>query len=431
MPAGSTALFDSEGRPQELERTLGAALATSYHSVLRWSRQHVLYTPETVRQVLRQADTGNFGPAQEMYAAMLAYDAHAGSVADTRVNQVTSVPITIDPADESPEAEATADYCRDMLANLVGWPDAVEQLVLGRITGFKALEIEWYKEEGSAIPVALHYTIPKDWRWSAGTGSMAGLLYVDYRGAWRQAEQHKFMISSPGMQHISQRGVMRRLCGLNALKWVAMFAWASFVELFGVPRTITQVPDAWLRDENDERVKNLLLGLQELSSEAFAVISKEIEITMQSGSSTGEGKPQEKFLDWLNGEISKCVLGQTLTTETKGTTGTYSTAQIHERVKHDVGQADINYVKKVLKRDLLEPAVLYAFGPEWPVPIPSGALIDPTEQQEKIENLNMALDRDVPVSTEYVYLTYGIPRPTDDDELFNPTAQPTPEEQST
>ena len=44
--------------------------------------------------------------------------------------------------------------------------------------------------------------------------------------------------------------------------------------------------------------------------------------------------------EFCNREMSKAVLGQTLTTDTAGATGTYSTGRVHAQVRRDLVQAD-------------------------------------------------------------------------------------------
>ena len=56
------------------------------------------------------------------------------------------------------------------------------------------------------------------------------------------------------------------------------------------------------------------------------------------------------MIAFCNAEISKAILGQTLTTQTDGKTGTYAQAKVHQEVRKEILDADKKMVTAVMNR---------------------------------------------------------------------------------
>jgi phage gp29-like protein len=66
--------------------------------------------------------------------------------------------------------------------------------------------------------------------------------------------------------------------------------------------------------------------------------------------------------------MSKAWLGQTLTTDISGQSGSVAATQVHEGVRRDILADDIRKEARTIRRDFLGPVTRLRFGPDAPVP---------------------------------------------------------------
>ena len=111
------------------------------------------------------------------------------------------------------------------------------------------------------------------------------------------------------------------------LKRYAIKDWAVFAEIFGMPLRLGKYEPSASQSDKDA----LVMALKSLGTDAAGIISKatEIEFVEASQRLSGNANPYETLVNFCNREMSKAVLGQTLTTDTSGATGTYSAGKIH------------------------------------------------------------------------------------------------------
>jgi phage gp29-like protein len=76
---------------------------------------------------------------------------------------------------------------------------------------------------------------------------------------------------------------------------------------------------------------------------------------VEAASRSGGANPYQLMADFCNREMSKAVLGQTLTTDTSGSTGTYAAASVHAQVRRDLVEADAQALAVTLREQLLRP----------------------------------------------------------------------------
>lgn len=112
--------------------------------------------------------------------------------------------------------------------------------------------------------------------------------------------------------------------------------WAIFTEKYGMPWVVGKVPR---RTDETERAA-LLANLASMVQDAVAVINDDESIEIQeSGGKTASAQVYEKLVSAANREISKAVLGQTLSTELdKG--GSLAATKGHLEIREDLVDRD-------------------------------------------------------------------------------------------
>ncbi len=116
--------------------------------------------------------------------------------------------------------------------------------------------------------------------------------------------------------------------------------WAVFVEKFGMPWVHGKVP----RSTSDPERRKLLSNLSSMVQDAVAVINNDenIEIT-EAGGKKASGDIYQGLISAANREVSKAVLGQTLTTELDNG-GSYAATQGHLDIREDIVDDDADMV---------------------------------------------------------------------------------------
>ena len=165
--------------------------------------------------------------------------------------------------------------------------------------------------------------------------------------------------------YASRAGVLRVVGWMYLLKNFALKDWAAFNEVFGMPLRLGKYePTASPADR-----EALVRAVRNLGADAAGVISKATEIEfVEAASQGGKANPYQSMAEFCNREMSKAVLGQTLTTDTTGATGTYAAARVHGQVRRDLVEADAQALATTLREQLLRPLVGFNFGWDRPVP---------------------------------------------------------------
>lgn len=119
-------------------------------------------------------------------------------------------------------------------------------------------------------------------------------------------------------------GILMDVTPLVLWKKGAMQAWAEHVELFGMP---IRVGKTNVRDK--ETRENMIKMVRDMGASAWAVFDKADDIQLMEASKGDVYQIYDKLIARCNGEISKRVTGQTMTTDDGSSR---SQAEVHERV---------------------------------------------------------------------------------------------------
>ncbi len=122
------------------------------------------------------------------------------------------------------------------------------------------------------------------------------------------------------------------------------------------------------------------------------------------------------LFDTLGAEMSKAVLGQTLTTE-QGARGSQALGRVHDNVRRDLLEADAKAIAAVLKRDILAPLVRMNFGPDAMVPTFQFMTEDAQDMSAFFLSVLNLQTAGVRVPQKWVRDELGIPEPEDGEEL--------------
>lgn len=378
-------------------------------------------TPSRLANILREADAGSLSQAMQLFEEMEEKDPHLYAVANKRRLALTglewnivSAGAVLDNVDRD-EADAVADYCRGVLQPMAAFDDVLEHLSLALGRNIAIAELVWGAVDGG---VGLVDLVPVDFaRIVFDELDQPRVLTEDADVEGIALTPNKFVVHTPhSVSGHPSRGGLLRVTALSFLaKNLALKDWMIFAEIFGMPVRIARYDPSVTPEEKQE----MLNMLESLGSNAAGIFSRAIELQFIE---SGQGKalaPYSGLVDFLNREMSKAWLGQTLTTETPGLGGSFGATKIHEQVRKDLRANDLRKEARTVRRDILAPLACLRFGPNAPVPFFRRQVAGPRDLNELTDVLDAAVNRlGVDVSKRWAREALGIPEPAADEALL-------------
>jgi len=193
--------------------------------------------------------------------------------------------------------------------------------------------------------------------------------------------------------------------------------WANFSEVFGMP-----LREYIYQTDDDDSRRRAVEDSQSTGSMASFIHGSDTEMKLvESSNKSGSADLYERLCERCNNEISKLILGNTLTTEASDK-GTQALGTIHGKVEEQVAQADRRYVLDVLNYDMTDILLSMGIntkGGEFCFVEPKN--IDMTAKASILTKLRTTFD--LPVSDDYLYDEFGIEKPVNYDELIRQREQ--------
>lgn len=376
--------------------------------------------PLRLASILREADMGHPVRYLELAETIEERDLHYVGVLGTRRRSVSQIDVTVEAASDKPEDVARAEMVRKWLDRDELAEEEFHILdCIGK--GLSFTEIIWDTSEGQWNPVRLERRDP---RWfGVDRLDLTTPTMVDAYGQHLPLEPFKFIAA----QIAAKSGLPLR-SGLSRIAmWAYMFKkfterdWAVFTQTYGQPLRVGK----WGAGASEADKETLFRAVANIAGDCAAIIPASMEIEfIETGAVGATGQLYKERADWLDQQISKCVLGQTATTD--AVTGGLGSGKEHREVQQDIERADAKALAAILNRDLIRPWMQLEFGPLTAYP----RLVIARPETVDIERLSKALgpmvDRGLRVSAKEVREKFGLSEPKASDELLTPSASPVP-----
>ncbi|WES30755.1 DUF935 domain-containing protein [Varunaivibrio sulfuroxidans] len=400
-------LTDQWGRPMkksDLARELSAPTLKGVRG-LQGGHPAQGLTPGRLAAILREAETGDATRYLEMAEEIEEKDLHYLGVLGTRKRQVAQLELTVIPGGDTQDDLDNADLIR-------GWLDREEledELfdILDSVgKGYSVAEIMWDTSGGQWTPTRLIWRDPRWFRFDPMDG--VTLRLIGAGGALEPLAAYKFIRHrTKAKSGLPIRGGLAR-----AAAWGYLFKnfdvrdWVIFAERFGHPLRVGRYGAHATKEEKEV----LLSAVANIASDAACIIPQGMELEFIEAKITGNVDMFEKFADWIDRQISKAVLGQTLTTEVKG--GSLAAARVHGGVKDDIERADAKELSATLNRDLVRPMIDLNKGPQKRYPKIRIGRADETDLAQMTDSLAKLVPVGLKVSAKQVRDKLGLSAPT-------------------
>lgn len=379
-------------------------------------------TPERLTTILRSADEGVVEEALALFEQMEEKDAHLHCVANTRRLAVTGLRWQVVSAAEVREgvdrmaADEAAAYAQAVLAEIDGLDEALQHLSLAVGRNIAVAENVW-ELVGGELRLVDVAPITFD-RLTFDASGRVRVLTKEAPQDGIELTPGKFVVYAPhaASGHPMHGGLMRVTAMAYLGKHFAMKDWLVFAEVFGMPLRVARYEPTATPQEKQE----LLTMLQSLGADAAGIFSKAVEVELLEANRGTAPPPYAGICDFMNREMSKAWLGETLTVETGGQTGTFSTAQIHNEVRLDLRQDDLMKEGRMVRRGILAPMTRLRFGPGVPVPYFRRVYDPPRELRELAEVLSVAVNKlRMRVPATWAHHALGVPEAREEERVLS------------
>lgn len=186
--------------------------------------------------------------------------------------------------------------------------------------------------------------------------------------------------------------------------------WAQFSEVFGMP-----IQEYTYETDDEDSRRRALEDANSLGSLATFIHGKDTELRLvEAGNKSGSAEVYERLCERCNSEISKLILGNTLTTEASDN-GTQALGNVHKKMEDRISQADRLYILDILNYEMAD--IFQAMGIDTKggkFAFNDAATRFDTDLQTKVNVLTQLRSNfQLPIDDDYLYEEFGIEKPKD------------------
>jgi len=374
-------------------------------------------TPEKLAAILKEADQGDIYRQMELFEEMEEKDPHLFSVLQTRKRAVSNLPWEIVPASDADRDKEIAEAVRQQIAYIPRFKKALRDLLDAIGKGFAVSEIMWDIADGEVYVEELKCRHQKWFTFDRETGQEIRLLTDADSFEGEPLPEKKFIVARfEAKSGLPSRGGILRICA-----WMYLFKnygvkdWVSFAEAFGMPLRLGKYPAG--SSEEDRNV--LLQAVTNIGQDAAATIPEGMAVEFIETVKSIAGSTHEGLPNFCDRQISKAVLGQTLTSDSGGEgSGSYALGKVHQNVRFDLIESDAEELAEAITEHLVRPLVEFNFGEQDMYPefkLIAKAQEDLNALADTVEKLTRSGLR---ISAAEIREKFGFRNPEDDEEIL-------------
>lgn len=369
-------------------------------------------TPVKLAEIFKEADAGDVLRQMELFEEMEEKDPHLFSQLQTRKNAVTGLDFEIIPFSDDPRDKEIADFIEEQINGIESLEDVETDLLDAIGKGFAVSEIMWGYDEGHVVVREIKSRHQKRFFWDSLDDSFKVRTKDAPEGILLPTNKfivHRYKARSG---HTSRAGILRVVAWMYLFKNYDLKDWVSFAEVYGLPLRLGKyAPGA---SEADKVA--LMQALIQIGADAAGIIPDGTSIDFITTEKTSSSDLYERLARYCDEQISKAILGQTLTSDSGG--GSYAQSKTHNDVRHDLTVADCKSLASTLRRDLIRPLCIFNFGEDKRVP---HIRFDCEESEDLTQTATiigtLVNEVGLRVPTSFIYKKFSIPEPEADEDV--------------
>ena len=384
-------------------------------------------SPQSLRSILKASATGYPYDYLTLAETLEESDEHYRSVLGTRKMAVSGLTFKVESASDDKADVAIAEQVREIL-HAPQIPDLLEDLMDGLAKGFSVVQITWDIKDNQYWPTGYNWCDPRLFKPDPKNPTILKIDDKTMTGA--DMNPLDFIVFKPRLKSglFIRSGLARLVAKSYLYKHLAIKDWNRFLAVYGMPVRVGKYgANATPQDKS-----TLRRAVRNIMGDGSAIIPESMQMEfMQEGGASGKGAPAYKEItNFLNKEISKAVLGQTMTSEDGSS---QAQAKVHNEVRQDIVKADARRVCGCIISQLIMPWLVLNYGGDVACP-------KITLPQEEIEDLNALADNygklhqmGLPLSKAQLRDKFDLKAPENDDDtltLLTPDIGNAPEQNS-
>jgi len=350
-------------------------------------------------------------------------DSHAYSVLQTRYLSIVGKEWEVIPANtkknpgrpgKNTREQQIADFVTGVFEN-ANFDQMRSELLQAILYGYYVIEVLWdVNDEGKIVikkfvgkhPRRFCFTTRRELRLITPEALVEGISVPD----------RKFIIFQWGdSDNPYGKGLGQKLWWPAWFKKHGIKFWLIFLEKYGMPTTVGKYPAGTPKPKQDE----LLSAIRAIQTSSAIKIPDGMIVELLEATRQGH-VTYETLCEYMDKQVSKAVLGQTLTSDT-GNVGSLAMAQVHNTVRQDLMEADADLLDACLNETVIKWLVDYNFAKVTAYPkIVTYTAAKPDLAVRSGIDKTLAKDIRLPMAKSYFYQTYGVSEPGPNDELVNP-----------
>lgn len=327
-------------------------------------------TAAQLQSILRAAEGGETFDLFSLYREIRLGHAHTLAIITQRFLGVLTQTLNITPQTEGDANDERAATVARLLVKHEGWQvGLLSNLLLGHLYPVSVIEqsfrpaplgnalgLRWLPDRWRHVPFHLYdFTDGRLKLWEADPMTGARL------GTRRELGEAKDG-SMSDLRHIVHRGHLLTDIPDNwggpmrAVLFWWLFAvmdrdwWARFLDRFGAPFLVGKV------DSSDDQSRRTLTTAFSAATKLFGlVISKDTEVEVNAVQSASHGEAFEKFQTFANNELSKLILGQTMTVAAQAGGLGGAQAEVQAAVLGDIQAFDLSALAATINARVIAP----------------------------------------------------------------------------
>ncbi|MBT9485830.1 MAG: DUF935 family protein [Myxococcales bacterium] len=351
--------------------------------------------------VLRQA--GIHDPAP-IYERMLG-DAHLASQLDVRAAPVLSQEWRLEASDASRREDVRAAELCEAVLKALDVRQLVEDIHTAVPYGYSAVELMWAVVDGAWIPTQALRRPNRRIAWSAESYEPR-LLTREKPFDGEALPERKLLITAhkPTAERPQGVALMNRCFWPWSFKVAGWKFWMTFAERFGLPWIHDDMPNGTPEEKIEARSRELAQAILD----SVLVTAGGDKLTFHQAQAAGASDLFSHIIASADADISKALVGQTLTSSSGDGAGSYALGKVHDQVRNDLVDADRALVASSISRMLGWVTELNVAGARPPV---FRWVDEDVPRQDWAVFIKAAKDAGVTVPTRWAHQKLNVPQP--------------------
>lgn len=168
---------------------------------------------------------------------------------------------------------------------------------------------------------------------------------------------------------------------------------------------------------SEEDRKVLLKAVAGISTDMDAIIPSDMNIEFVQGLTSGSSNNNiyQSLIEWLDSQVSKAILGQTMTTDDGAS---LSQAQVHDKVRTDILMSDARQLANTIAKQLIQPYIDINYGAQEIYPKFELLKEEKEDVTALVDNITKLVPFGLTVSQTEVRSKLGLKEPTEDEAVL-------------